>query len=946
MFLGENQMEKYQEIISRIELGLRKLEVNISKPLNETGNEYRQIAEAICKAIIVGSGGQPIGLLDKLISDAYKFIEEKENSQDASIFKTEIRYLQGIGNTFSHDGSPGVVASNEDQITAFSALTKVIRVAFFGSSELDAPLLPEAMSLRIPDRTIGLKMYENPRAEDVVKLCFPKNSVSIAVKKSDHASRLVYDYLVADLGGGVKKGYLFIRSRTALEKSFADLYTALKKLYPDSLDVVTPRAYRVDGVEIDRKKSVIEILKGSPLGGALERIAVSYFDEFVWDSCVPAMVKEAAGDHRKTSHFIEQILERLDDNLQCVSTVKASAYIESVLSNSQSFKPVQVIIGPAGIGKSTFCDAMVGVIGKLQRKHVVLLSSTDFRDLDNVPSIESVADLYRVAVERGLIEESELIEAHNFEINLACGNFVLFIDGFDELESHLGASLKFEQFMNSLVDLEACFRKVSVILTVRDHDIERFRKFKQGSICRLRGFSNEDTQHYLKLRLDAGDLVEAKQLLTTFVETNDVYRDTTIPLYASLICDYFSSSSVKGKFALPRLSEDARFFVSGRPLDKLVNKIVDREIAKQSLGSISADDFFEVLVEIIRAPQRTVTKANLRDLVEACGEGAGSINAENFERNPFLHWSGENAVFRYDSLSPFFKSRLLSRRIKEGVFSESPTIDFLSEMYQGEGALYDELMDILPVEEFGSTDPVALWVQQLLRYLEKIGGGGVTEKKAMSGFLYWRTSRAVDKNERSNVLIQLFGGRQWRHLSIYGKFHPMNLLDVEVRCGHIENFGGLSSCDFLSGKPVFFDTEIVFDEKTIPSKLDQSIFGEGCTFSGNLRFAFEAQATANELGIDLVKENLYKIAKVGFRSNRFHWKSKDVYKKVTVLGKYSLDDYLQLSVKAGLLILESSRLGDEPGYVVADSWYEDARKLVEEKNLTGKFEDLVADLMK
>ncbi len=429
---------------------------------------------------------------------------------------------------------------------------------------------------------------------------------------------------------------MFIRSRTAIEKTLIDFLSAVGADFPNALEIITPRAYRPDGREIDRRKSILDIIASLSFGARGRNVHVKYFDDFVWESCLSEKFREGGSPIKKTSHFIQQALEPITEvGFSTGFPLSASDYIGKILDSPHDYSPVQIVIGPAGIGKTTFCDEISSHINGRERKRVILLSATDFREVSNSVSIESVSDLYRVAADHGLMDDESSLESHNFEINLACGNFVLLIDGFDELESHLGDSLHFDKFMASLSDLEECFRKVLVILTVRDYDVERFKHVRQASICRLRGFSSQDTDRYLGSRLPKERTVEAKALLRTFNENTGPERPTTIPLYASLICDFLlDGSQVPSRIA----SDSAKYFARNAPLDTLVSKIVDREIAKQSLGNIRPDDFFDILIEVIRAPQFTVTETALVDYVSLCGGDGASISPNNFLRNPFLRW--------------------------------------------------------------------------------------------------------------------------------------------------------------------------------------------------------------------------------------------------------------------------------------------------------------------
>lgn len=937
-------METYQYVIGRIGTYLADIDKNIERPLGESANKYRLTAEAVCKAIIIANHGQPQGMLDKLIGDAVKVVEFAEPNRDAGVFKAEVRYLQGVGNTYSHDGGDGLLAPIENQVAAFDSLIKIIRIAFFGHLDADAPVLPKSIEERIPIRTFSRMKFENPRAEEVVRLCFPKSHVVTKIKRSDHANRLVYDYVVADLGGNLTKGAIFLRSRTALEKALVDFQVSIGTGFPDALDIITPRAYRADGGEIDRQRSILDIVKSLGLDARGRKVQVKYFDEFAWESCLPDEFRiKPAAIKKATHHFVKQSLEAIaNTGILDGGYSSTTEYIKEILESSHNYNPVHVVIGPAGIGKTTFCDDISTYINSKERKRVILLSATDFRDISNIGSIESVGDLYRLAAANDLIDQESSIESHNFEINLACGNFVLLIDGFDELESHLGTSLNFDGFMRSLSELEECFRKVLVILTVRDYDVERFKIFRQTSLCRLRGFSSQDTERYLQDRLATAKIPEARALLRTFDGNGDSGKNTTIPLYASLICDYLVEETLK-KAKTNSILGTTRFFANGAPLDRLVMKIVEREITKQSLGKIGPDDFFDILIEIIRAPQYTVTKAALIELISSCGEGAQSINSANFLRNPFLRWEGETISFKYDSLTYFFKSRFLVQKIIDGQFSASPSIDFMAEFYRGEGPLYDEFVSIFPANANAGLKNSICWFNKLIEYSAKEPESHLPWRKAISAFMYWGLSAGVDKSERSESLNKYFDGNVWSMFSIFGNFYPLNLRNINILEGYIDNYTGIQNCDYNANEPVFFDSTIIYDDRSLPEKLDKSIFNN-CTFSPNLANSFQAKEMADESGHEIIRDNVYKVLKIGFRANHFSWKSKDMYKKATVIGKFSLQSYLVALKEYGILNQELGKTSSEMGYIVSDAWYMDARKLVEEKNLTGRMATLIDEI--
>lgn len=939
-------MEDYRAVLARLTEQLADIENNLGQPLSESANKYRITSETICKAVLIGHRQQPRSGLEQLIAQAANTLAQEENAREVSIFKAEIKYLQNIGNAFSHDGAGSGFVNGQDQSAAFDSLAKIVRISFFGEGDIDPPALPEAMERLFPARLLSRAQFENPRAEDVVHLCFPKNRIDTKISRADRSNRLVYDYVLADLGGELSKGMMFLRSRTTIERTLLDFHEQVGPNRPSALEIITPRVYRQDGHEIDRRKSILEIIKSTPLNDRGWNIHVKYFDDFVWESCLPESFRADGSLPQKPAHFIQQDLEPIGDAGGADEQIDASNYISNILAKPHEFNPVQIVIGPAGIGKTTFCDNISAYINSQERKRVIFLSATDFREISNSTSIESVSDLYRVAAIHGLIDEEFSIESHNFEINLACGNFVLLIDGFDELESHLGDSLNFEKFMRSLSDLEDCFRKVLVIMTVRDYHIDRFKQIRQASICRLLGFSNADTDRYLKDRLQPTMIGEAKRLLRSFNEDGEETQKTTVPLYASLICDHLVEETPGSGSSLIDSLDSSRFFLRNSPLDILVKKIVDREIAKQSLGKIHQDDFFEILIEIIRAPQLTITKAALVECVKACEGEENSINATNFMRNPFLRLSNDTISFKYDSLTHFFKSRYLARRIRDGQFSKSPSIEFMAEFCRGEGPLYDEIRSVFPSAANAESVNTLNWFRGLVKYELQSPDTALPWRKALSGFLYWALQECADKAERTNRINKYFDSNTWKGLSIFGRFYPLSLVGIEVYDGLIENYSQIQNCDFVPGKIVFRSGYVYFDDNSLPEKLERSIFSKECVFSPNLITSFQAKQMAGESSHEVIRDNLYKILKVGFKANRFVWKSKDVYRKVTVVGKFSLDSYLSLLVDRCVLILEPKKSGSDVGYIVSESWHADVRKLVEEKNLTSKVSALVSALPK
>lgn len=935
-------MPEYSRICNRIEALLQNIDSRKDAPLSDVANTYRVVTEAICKAVIVSTGSTPSGDLNSLVQQAGKAIDLREGQRDGSLFRASATYLRNLGNILSHDSGSSNSSLSYDQNILTPHLITIIRVAFFGECDRDPPKIPAYIESCFPTRLLRRNDFEEIRSEQVVRLCYPRQSTSTEFSRRENSKGLFYDYVSVSLGGGLIRGFLFLRSRSAVERCISDLLSLFNRRYPDSLSIVTPRIFRADGGYVDRKKSIGEILNSIPSSYlATKNPDIIYFDEFVWENCLPEKFRHIEDIDIDQPHFIPQTLEMLSGGNGHTGEIGSIEYTRSALSGTQDANPIHVVTGPAGIGKTTFCNNIRKFINSNEKKHVILLSSTDFRGIKVHDSIETVSDLYRISADEQLIDEGESVESQNFEINLSCGNFVLIIDGFDELESNLGGLLNFDKFMESLRSLEECFRRVFVILTVRDQNIDRFKDLNYSTVVRLKGFTTDMTHQYFSRRLPAARISDANRLLSAF-QANRSELTTTIPLYASLICDFISdvSSPIEiGSY------NGARYFEVGAPLDVLVKKIIDREIVKQSLGAVTPDDFFEILIELIRSPQMSITFETLSEYIRACASPTEAFEARKLLSNPFFYHSGDAIRFKYDSLVHYFKSRFIYRKISDGKFSKSPITEFMSEMYKGDGALFDELRRILPPRIHAKAETTRQWARALIASKDEDLIFCQNKRKSISGLLYWATADDTDKDDRTRTICLYFDGNIWIGIAIFGRFYPLNLTNIIVIAGFLENYTNIVNCEYGDSVGIFNETRIEFDEHSLPEKIERAIFSNDCIIGEQLSRSFNAKEASDSSTIDNVRDNLSRILKTGYRGNAFVWKSIYVYKNTRIVGRLSLDDYLEILIKYGVVVREKSNFGSQNGYRVSKSWSLDAKKLVDENNISGQFMKIVSEII-
>ncbi|WP_414456437.1 NACHT domain-containing protein [Enterobacter hormaechei] len=182
-------------------------------------------------------------------------------------------------------------------------------------------------------------------------------------------------------------------------------------------------------------------------------------------------------------------------------------YVDSLIYDYRlDKKPLHVIFGQGGVGKTTFCEQAVQRINSKMndglKKKAIFISSIDINDdnLSTMSEISTIEDLYSLVFNS---DEDTKIEKNSLGLNISCGNLIIIIDGLDELISKLKDKFNVDGFFESIHNLNDTYSNCTIIITSREISLDKL-DHQNSNILHLKGFDDSLIIKYLDLppRLD------------------------------------------------------------------------------------------------------------------------------------------------------------------------------------------------------------------------------------------------------------------------------------------------------------------------------------------------------------------------------------------------------------------------------------------------------------
>lgn len=488
---------------------------------------------------------------------------------------------------------------------------------------------------------------------------------------------------------------------------------------------------------------------------------------------------------RPPVNYVDQILYRGE-----TATTNGRLYADNFLAASGesklSLKPISVVLGQGGVGKTTFCLGLVNLINSVNAypKRVLLITKSDVVKGIGNDAVCSISDLYNVYV-RGLSGQSQVITQQGFKLALSSGSLVVIIDGIDEIESALADKFDLAAFAESISELNSSLHSCRVLVTSRDVNVGRLEALGNADIVHLKGFRETDIDTFL--RKDEQTLKDNLRSLFHRIR-ND----------AGFVNPYLLH--VARQFLVNRAAETPVPIESKRlnltePFDYILARCIQRELEKQSL-SISIDEYYDLLNEVVVEHHNRIDVASFENYIAICLDDsfAGRTDAR---REPYLKFfllkqeGGTIGVCHQEYVAQILLNR------SEAIFLEDGPIG------EGEVTSLESIFGDIKNEPFGLKERLARRLaaaeipherlrEKLRLLLLKLKALPSTQRRQRTIFeIYlfaFEFARASSLEERGNIIIDLNSSRIIDKLFILGDCPAIDFSGLTVTESVFRNY--------------------------------------------------------------------------------------------------------------------------------------------------------------
>lgn len=907
---------KVKQILDRLEEHIEAFENN--KDLNSA----RKAAEAICKIILLSSENNTAiekaseGTLNALI-DGISVKTTGAKAFHIKKLKIELTTIRDYCNEGSHDND--TTLSEDDYKRVQISINNLISYTFDAKEEnliIDEEL-PEKIYIKINNKK---QSPEDWRCEKIISVVYPNRKIENLLSNKECEL-----YKVSDINK-FSIGFAFLKRNISIKKALEDIKQRLEKSEKlDTLTFLFPKEIsKHTGNAVKGRKDYIK-RTANPFTEDLSKnkLSFEFIEDYIWDNCLSEEMKEPSNQSNEP-FFIDQKLHTSDGK-----SFFSLEFIDLITKRkNEQKKPIYLVIGDGGAGKTTFCNEAIKKIDSFltqgMKKKAILISSFDVpEELKNSEStIQSIQDLYQST----LSDNEDQIDYKSLLLNISSGNILIIIDGLDEIESKLKDKFSPEEFINSLIELNDTYNNCTVIITSRPtkREISNSDEIEE---LKLLGFDNELIDKYLSKRFkeDPKKLQAAKNYL------NDINssEQATTPLILRLISDLIEDE-------LDELeSGSTEYFILKNSLDKVIAQIIKREIKKQTL-KISIDQYFKILSDIVFDYNNLISEPELEELIELHFiDSSTEPTADNFKKvkiSPLLSNHRDKYKLKHDALILWIKSRELINKINKDQQENNRGVlrCIQKELYKG-GPLADEIIQHKNNQGNYEKNLISASTRRLseagLSSQEKL-----IERKLISAAIRLNITNNGEKSLNTERLKDLFSSASddLRYISIFGDFPPLDLSEQKVHFGHFEDYKNFGKCKF-SEKTTFQNCTFI--------KIDTSPLGKStlssknfihCNLCETLEQHLSTQTENVEKRTENIKADLIKILKTGYRSNSFNWKSEKVYRQqcATLNIKTPLTRTLDKLCDLGLLTKESEKASSEVGYRVPTEKSHSVAKLI------------------
>lgn len=629
---------------------------------------------------------------------------------------------------------------------------------------------------------------------------------------------------------------------------------------------------------------------------------------------------------RPPVNYVDQVLYR-DEAASTSGRVYADSFLAASGESKLSLKPISVVLGQGGVGKTTFCLGLVNLINtdSAYPKRVLLITKNDIvKGLGN-DSVRSIADLYNEYT-RGLVGQAQIITPQGFNLALSSGSLIVIIDGIDEIESALAEKFDLAAFAESISELNSSLHSCRVLVTSRDVNVGKLKALNNADIVYLKGFRETDINTFMA-RDDQGLKDSLKALFQKIKNDAGFSNPYLLHVARQFLVDGTSNTP---------LSLDTRNLNLRDPFDYILGRCIQREIEKQSL-SITIDEYYDLLNEVVVEYHNRIDQASLENYISTCLDDsfAGRTNAR---REPYLKFfllqqQGDTISVCHQE----YVAQILLNRA-EAIFREQGPIS------EGQVTSLESIFGDIKNESFGLKERLALRLaaadivrarleEKLRLLLVKLKALTLNQRRERTIFEVYLFAfdlfRALSPEERREILIKLNSSTTIEKLFIIGDCPAIDFSGLSILDSVFRNYQNFFKGRF-DAKTQFRRSE--FTNCTARYKLDNAwpdLFRE-CTLDEGMKQLLSAGEEKRKDSASRVKLDVKQVLKAMRQGLGFYPAGLNRIKSHTnLVSGFAYEAFLRILVSCEVLQLTDDL------YSVAMSAQADAIALCDEDHLQG-----------
>lgn len=661
-------------------------------------------------------------------------------------------------------------------------------------------------------------------------------------------------------------------------------------------------------------------------------------------------------------------------NIQFRKFSENSSYVESTASIENSpltrkahrilndwykevYKPIIVIQGQGGIGKTTLVKKHINKISELTPENkIIYMSSSDILKKINIDEYEKnivLYDLYDI----GNKDNNHKFNNDLLKFSLDDGKVILVLDGIDEVISSLGSSFDFDFFIKDIIN-EYCFNNgnCKILLTCRNQFWEQLNyDFNEHiTVVNLNPFDENQVKEYFEKTFDdPADIRKCIQYTKRFSKDNKEYSPFMLDTIKYLVERKDDDSSKDISTLIDDESEDSNDFtdkyimLNSDSNDFLIYSICNRERIK--LGIYDFKDQLDIFIKLAIEFNGEIENSKLVNIFPTID----NYKYLSLSSHPLLskvtEYSGEKIVFKYDFLKSYFEELFIAKKtsnldyndLDEHFFKSLSNIGYANQLSNN---IFNRVSNNLQDHE---NDFIEYCLYTLINIKNK--GNDLKYKILYSNFLmlnmylYTKVFSKTSDDFISEILQNSNTIEDLYLINISQNYNSSKKLSLNFNGKHVknsvfQNYDFFWDCKF-DQDTIFSDCQIkgIKGKPSKNTKINKNTFKK-CKTDTSFQDALSYFLDIKENIISKNRKNVLKIFKIFVSNGNFL--PQKIVKVNSDVSKFSGNQLLDKLLKNNIIIKYADSYMLEDEYIISPN-YEDLLDVVTQGNNSVKMDKLI-----